>query len=206
VSRRRRNQTDELPIREELEALARHYHHLQAEHQNAGPESGLRRRIEERLLDVRGRFDRTLEEWVAEPELRDEWRAYLEHHASEPSGPSAIRQVVFRGRSEAASVIEVRQAPDGLEVWIDGTLAERLIGDKGFATTAAPHRAQLDGTWFDEFFEASPEALDALAGFLDGGGQPPWSYARELLEDGLIDVHFAVTPRGRRGMAQARPA
>ena len=37
---------------EMLEALARRYHHLQNEHQRAAPESGTRRRIEERLFDV----------------------------------------------------------------------------------------------------------------------------------------------------------
>ena len=64
-------------------------------------------------------------------------------------------------------------------------------------------RIRLDRTWYDEVFETSPEALDTLAGFLDGDGPPPWDNARELLADGLIDVHVAVTPRGRRALAQA---
>jgi hypothetical protein len=50
--------------REELEALARHYHHLQNEYKPAPPDSARRRRLEDRLLDVRERFDRVLEEWV----------------------------------------------------------------------------------------------------------------------------------------------
>src|SRR5260370_8645804 len=59
-----------LPRREELEALARHYHHVQNEHKRAPLESSMRRRIAERLLDVRQRFDRLLQEWVPEEKLR----------------------------------------------------------------------------------------------------------------------------------------
>ena len=53
---------DYLPRREVLEALAHEYHHLQNEHKRASLESRVRRRIEERLLDVRERFDRLLDE------------------------------------------------------------------------------------------------------------------------------------------------
>jgi hypothetical protein len=40
-------------LSEELDALARHYHHLQVEHQNAQPESSARRRLEDKFLGVR---------------------------------------------------------------------------------------------------------------------------------------------------------
>ena len=43
----------------------------------------------------------------------------------------------------------------------------------------------------------------ALADFLERGESPPWEHASELLEDGLIDVHFALTPRGHRALARA---
>ena len=36
--------------------------------------------------------------------------------------------------------------------------------------------------------------------FLDDGKSPPWDHASELLADGLIDTHLAVTPRGRRAL------
>jgi hypothetical protein len=50
----------------------------------------------------------------------------------------------------------------------------------------------------------SDEALEALADFLDEGGSPPWEYASELLADGLVDVHLALTPRGHRALASRR--
>ena len=193
----------EPPTREELEALVRYYHHLQNEHKRAAPESSTRRRIEERLLDVRRRFDRVLEEWVPDEELRSAWSEHLRNRAPVPSGPPAVRPLVFRGVTDAGSVVEVRGGKgEELEVWIDGTLTERIAGEKDFSSVTPPLTFRLNSTEAHETFSTSPEALDALADFLaDDGSGPPWDYASELLSDGLIDVHFALTPRGRRALA-----
>jgi hypothetical protein len=41
-----------------------------------------------------------------------------------------------------------------------------------------------------------------LADYVDDeNASPRWDYAAELLSDGLIDVHFDLTPRGRRAHA-----
>jgi hypothetical protein len=190
-----------LPLREELEALARHYHHLQVEHQNASPGSSVRRHLEEKLLQVRERFDRVLDGWVPEEELRQAWREYLDHHVPEPDGPAAIQPVVFRGRSEVTgSIVEIRGRGDDLRLEVDGALIERVTAAKDFAGKA-PVTFRLNDNEFEEVFEASPESLEALAQFLDRGDSPPWEHASELLADGLVDVHFALTPRGRRALA-----
>lgn len=194
-----------LPLREGLDALARHYHHLQVEHQNASPESSARRHLEDKLLRVRERFDRLLEEWVPEDELREAWRAYLAHHGPEPDGPPAIRPLVFRGRSEVTgSIVEIRGTGDDLRVEVDGALIERVAADRDFAGTKPVVRFRLNENDYDEIFAASEEALQALADFLDRGDSPPWEHASELLADGLIDVHFALTPRGHRALANSR--
>lgn len=191
-----------LPTREELEAVARNYHHLQNEHERTPPESSVRRRIERRLLDTRQRFERLLEEWVPEEELRRAWLDHLEGRAPEPSEPPAIRPVVFRGITEAGSLVEVTgHKGKELEVWVDGTLTERVDAGKDLSSVTPPLVFRADGIEAHETFTASAEALDALADFLDDGKQPPWDYAAELLSDGLIDVHFALTPRGRRALA-----
>jgi hypothetical protein len=193
-----------LPLHEELDALARHYHHLQVEHQNAQPESSLRRRLEDKLLHVRERLDRVLEEWVPEEELRQGWRAYLEHHGPEPDGPAAIQPVVFRGTSEVTgSIVEFRGSGDELRVEVDGALIERVTAEKNFSSTQPVVRYRVNENEYDEIFAASAEALQALADFLERGESPPWEHASELLEDGLIDVHFALTPRGHRALARA---
>jgi hypothetical protein len=198
----RREKLETLPLREELDTLAHHYHHLQNEHERARPESAVRRVLEDRLLEVRDRLDRVLEEWVSDEELRNEWRAYLHNHRSDPSGPPAIRPLAFQGRSDAGSIAEIRRKDDELEVEVDGALVERIVGDKDFSVDRPVFRFRLNGTEFEETFSASPAALRALADFRDQGSPPPWEHASELLADGLIDVHFDLTPRGRRAVAR----
>jgi hypothetical protein len=195
-------QLDALPRREELEAVVRHYHHLQNEHKRAPLESAPRRRIEEPLRDVRERFDRLLAEWVPDDHLQRAWSDHLHNRAPEPPGPPAIRPLVFQGVSEAGSLVEVRgKKGEELEVTVDDVPYERIVGDDDFASAVPPLRFRLNGNWVDQTFGASPEALAALADFVDDGKAPPWDHAAELLADGLIDVHFALTPRGRRALA-----
>jgi hypothetical protein len=194
---------EELPRREVLETLARHYHHLQNEHKRAGVESGVRRRIEEQLLEVRERFDRLLEEWVPDTELQQAWREHLHNRVAAPAGPAAIRPLVFRGRSEAAAVVEVRgKGGDELEVEIDGSVVARIAGEKDFTPVIPTFRWRFDGVEFEELFDVSSEALDALADSLREDQSPPWEHAAELLADGLIDTHAALTPRGRRALSR----
>ncbi|MGZ4303029.1 MAG: hypothetical protein ACXVR9_09360 [Gaiellaceae bacterium] len=194
---------EELPRREVLQTLARHYHHLQNEHKRAGVESGVRRRIEEQLLQVRERFDRLLEEWVPDTELQQAWREHLHNRVAAPAGPAAIRPLVFRGRSEAAAVVEVRgKGGDELEVEIDGSVVARIAGEKDFTPVIPTFRWRFDGVEFEELFDVSSEALDALADSLREDQSPPWEHAAELLADGLIDTHAALTPRGRRALSR----
>ena len=194
---------EELPRREVLQTLAGHYHHLQNEHKRAGVESGVRRRIEEQLLEVRERFDRLLEEWVPDAELRQAWREHLHNRVAAPAGPAAIRPLVFRGRSEAAAVVEVRgKGGDELEVEIDGSVVARIAGEKDFTPVIPTFRWRFDGVEFEELFDVSSEALDALADSLREDQPPPWEHATELLADGLIDTHAALKPRGRRALSR----
>jgi hypothetical protein len=189
-----------LPRREVLEALVRHYHHLQNEHKRASPESRVRRRVEDRQLDVRERFERELAEWVHDDDLARAWRDHLQNRGPAPPGPPPISPLVFHGVNEAGAIAEVRRKNGELAVTVDGTLAERLSVDD-LPRTGNPGRFRVSETVFEETFTASEDALGALAGFLaDDGGSPPWDHAAELLADGLVDPHFALTPRGRRAL------
>jgi hypothetical protein len=201
--RARKAHVEELPRREVLQTLARRYHQLQNEHKRAGLESGVRRRIDEQLINVRERFDRLLEEWVPDSELRQAWREHLHNRVAAPAGPAAIRPLVFRGRSEAGSVVEVRgKGGDELEVEIDGSLVARIVGEKDFAADIPTFRWHFDRVEYEEVFDVSNEALDALADFLRNDASPPWEHAAELLADGLIDTNAALTPRGRRAVSR----
>jgi hypothetical protein len=191
----------EFPRREVLETLARYYHHLEGEHERDEPESTRRRRHDQQLLEVREEFERLLQEWVPDEELQEAWRAYLRHRAPEPDGPPPIRSVAFRGVSEVSgSVVEVyEQGRDEFEVLVDGAPIGRVAAEKDFATTVPPLHFRIGHTEFEETFSASSEARAALDALRRGDvDAPPWEYATELLADGLIDVHFALTPRGRR--------
>jgi hypothetical protein len=194
---------DQLPRRELLQQLARSYHHLQNEHKRAPPGGRVRRRLEDRMLDVRERFERLLEEWVPETDLAERWRAHLHNRAPEPAGPPPIDALIFRGVNDAGSIAEIRRRGGELRVTVDRTLTERLSAADLPADWFRAFR--VSETEFRETFSASEDALRELAGFLaDGEGGPPWDAAEELLGDGLVDVHFAVTPRGRRALASGR--
>jgi hypothetical protein len=197
---RTRARVDPLPRRELLQQLVRNYHHLQNEHKRAARGSRARRRIEHRMLDVRERFERLLAEWVPEPELAEEWSAHLHYRAPEPAGPAPIHPLIFRGQNEAGSIAEIRLRNGELAVTVDGTLAERLPLDD--LPTDWFRAFRVSETDFVETFGASADALRELADFLaDGNAGPPWDAAEELLADGLVDVDFAVTPRGRHSLA-----
>jgi hypothetical protein len=202
VGKRRQVEGDVIPLREELEVLAREYHHLQSEHERTNPESSTRRRVEDKLLDVRERFDRLLDELVDDEDLRQQWRAYLRHKTDEPSGPEAVASVLFKGTAaDTGSVAEIRgRKGEELKVYVDGALVERIPARNAFDWSGSPARYRMNSTEFTETFDASQEARDELVAFLDGGGSPPWEHTRELLSDGLIDTHWALTPRGQRAL------
>lgn len=196
-----------MPLREELETLARHYRHVHNEIERTEPESSTRRKLEDQILDVRERFDRLLEEWVQDEELREEWREYLHGHVPEPAAPAGIEPLVFRGRNEAGSTVEIRGANDDFGVWVDGTLQERIAAEKDLSVDRPVLHFRWNGQELEETFTASREALLALAEYRENSERvaPPWNYASELLADGLIDVHFDLTPRGRRAIEREAP-
>lgn len=192
------------PSRRELELLVAEFRHVRSEHERAGPGGSVRRHLHTRLLHLSERLDRLLEEWVPGKETREAWRACLHHGAPAPAEPrESPPALVFKGRSEAGAVAEVRERPDGdYDVIVDGALLERVeLGDD--LAQDLPCTLRLDGFEFKEVFDASREAL-AAAGeyFARPAGPPPWEHARELVADGIVDTTFALTPRGRRALAR----
>ncbi|MGZ4186667.1 MAG: hypothetical protein ACXVFA_14925 [Solirubrobacteraceae bacterium] len=193
------------PCREMLEALVRHYHHVESEHERAHPEGSVRHHLGRQLREDRDRFEHLLAEYVPDDTARAAWRAFLHHRGGEPSGPAAIKPIVFKGRSDAGSVLETRLDPSGeLAVEVDGKLVERLPAQTIPIAEGRPAVFRLDGTPFREVFDAAPSALRALRDFRASGGDPPWQHTSALLSDGLIDPDFALTARGRRALAMSQ--
>jgi len=195
------------PCREELEALVRHYHHVESEHERAHPQGSVRRHLDLRSHRDRERLDHLLAEYIPEESLRRAWRDFLHHRGGEPSGPPAITPVVFKGRSDAGSILAARRdGPGELAVEVDGQLVERLDIRVIPIAEGRPTVFRLDGAEYREVFDAGSAAVRALRDFSAAGGDPPWEHAAALLADGLIDVDFALTTRGRRALAAERGA
>jgi hypothetical protein len=163
------------PCREELEAVVRHYHHVESEHRHARAEGSVRHHLELRLKHDQERFEHLLDEYVSDETVRRAWREFLHHRGGEPAGPPAIRPVLFSGRSDAGSLIEIRRDDRGeLAIEVDGRLVERLPGRHIPIGDGRPTVFRLDGTEFREHFRVSPAALRALRELRAAGGDPPW--------------------------------
>ena len=200
---RRSPEASPLPLREELAALVHHYQHLHNDLEREKPEGSTRRELEEKLLDVRERFDRLLEEWVPDEELREQWGEHIHGRRPEPDQPAGIEPIAFQGVDDAGSVVQLRGQADEYEVWVGGSLQERIAARKDLSVDKPVLHFRWDSKEIAETFNASENALTALAAYrADPGAHPPWDYASELLADGLIDVHFDLTPRGKRAIAR----
>lgn len=190
-----------LPLREELGALVHLYQHLHNELAHEKPEGSTHRELEDKLLDVRERFDLLLDEWVPDEELREQWREYIHNRRPQPDEPAGIEPLVFQGVTDAGSVVQVRGQADEYQVWVDGSLQERIAARKDLSVDKPALHFRWDGKEVGETFNASEEALQALTDYREShDASPPWEYASDLLADGLIDVHFDLTPRGRRAI------
>jgi hypothetical protein len=191
--------------RDELEAIVREARRVKAEHGRAGRESTARRQLQRRLAELEGQLERLLGEWVADAEVRRAWRRHLRGDGPEPPLPLPLARIVFRGRSDAGSVVVVTEAAAGLlDVEVDGTLVERIAAGREFGNGRAPHVFVVGSVSFREEFASSRAAVAALRAFAEGGAPPPpWRHAAELAADGLVDRHFALTARGRRALVSA---
>ncbi len=193
--------------RDELEGLVAEYRRVQEEHRRTGTGSRVRRHLDVRLAELASRFERLLEEAVADRLEQEGWRAHLYQGAPEPAEPAVPPPLRFRGRSEVGSVLEIRDRTDGaLDVLIDGARVERLVTADELLTTRSGLTFNLEDTAYDETFAAPEEALDALAEMVDSGGPAPRGFAQALLLDGLIDRNFGLTARGKRALGLERPA
>jgi hypothetical protein len=202
LPRRRSLHASALPLREELAALVHNYKHLHNELVHENPEGSTRRELEDKLLDVRERFDRLLDEWVPDAELQEQWREHIHGRRAEPDEPVSIDPLAFQGVTDAGSTVQVRGQADEYQVWVDGSLQERIAARKDLSVDKPVLHFRGDGKEIAETFNVSEDALNALARYRDESDpSPPWEYASELLADGLIDVHFDLTPRGKRATA-----
>jgi len=185
-----------------LRKLGHHYRHVGQEHVRQPLRGATRRRLADDLQAIEDQFERLLVEWVSDHDLRTTWREFLHGRAAAPEGPSFAVPPLFKGRTDAGARIEIRPASEGYDILVDGARIDHgsvpwhLDPDMRGPTQIGSHACE-------ETFDVPEPATRALADFL-AGGPPPWRWARELVEDGLIDGELALTPRGQRCLARAR--
>jgi hypothetical protein len=188
--------------RAELEAIAREHRHVHSERARAGPEGTSRRHMGARLDELERRFSRLLRAWVDDEATRAAWWGHLRADAPPPPLPAPWSPLVFRGTAADGSRVEVRESPGGdHELVVDGTSRGRVTRVPDVLPAVGAH---VGGLVCRETSRAPHLAIEALRRFRDDPGDgPPWSHARALLEDGLIDPDFGLTARGRRVLAHA---
>lgn len=203
-------------LTQKLATIAREYHQLHNQRQPRGAEadgSAAQRRLGQRMADLAERFERLLRHWADGDPLAEAWRRHLYDGTPQPDGPDLATPPLFRGRTDAGARIEVFRAPDdtgaAYDVFSDGARIARE-GSPWHLEPEAIEPVTIAGQPCLDTFDASREAQEALRAHVAApDSEPPWRYARELYEDGLVDFDFALTPRGRRclaALAGTRPA
>ncbi|MDB4954169.1 MAG: hypothetical protein JWO36_1738 [Myxococcales bacterium] len=179
-----------------LRTLGQKYQHMRNDLHHLSRDSGPHRRLGHKLDEITGHFERLLGEWVRDESLRTHWREFFHGREAPPDEPAVPASPVFKGRTEAGAIVIVRPAPDGYDIIVDGALLDRGTASWNFDPDIRTPIRIADRT-YEEIFDAPPIAIAALRQFILGG-EPPWPWARELIEDGLIDTELALTSRGRR--------
>lgn len=184
---------------EKLAELGQRYRHVQVEHERETPRGSTRRRLRQDMTRIVAQFDGLLERWVPDTDERAAWRAYLHGDDRRPATAPLAPPPLFRGHTNAGALIEVRAADDGgYDVLVDGARSEHHT----LPWELEPERIEpiQVGPWSCvESFHAPDRAVTALReAHAQPGSTPPWRWARQLFEDGLIDADFAVTARGAR--------
>ncbi len=190
-----------------LAHLVRAFTHIHGEHGRlAAGALRPRRHLETEMDALAATFERLLGEWIRTSEEQDAWRAALHGHAAIPEGATAtapVSHLIFRGRTAQGVDVDVRERADGqVEIDLDGQPSERLV-DRLHLTVDAGGWAQIADVHAQETFALPARTAQALRRWMRRGGTPPWEHVRSLLAEGLVDEHFAITPRGRRAVERA---
>jgi protein required for attachment to host cells len=192
-----------MSIIELLRQVASDYRRLGQDHLREGTRGTTRRRLAQEMRRVARRFDRLLAHWVADEALRAAWLRHLRAGAPAPDEPRlASAPPLFRGATDAGAIVDVRAAADGgYDIHVDGALVrhERV---PWHLDPALVEPVEILQHACREVFAAPEAAVRALAAFArTPGAEPPWEWGRELVEDGLVSLDFAMTPRGQRRLA-----
>jgi hypothetical protein len=188
-----------------LANIVREYRRVHGERRHpATTAQRLQRHFEREAAALAATFERLLGEWIHAGDEQDAWRAALHNHAAIPEGVGApTSRLIFRGRTAEGVEVDVRERADGqIEIDLDGQLSERLV-DRLELTFDGGGWVQIADVHAQETFDVPTRAMQALRRWMRRGGTPPWEHVQSLLAEGVVDEHFAITPRGRRALERA---
>jgi hypothetical protein len=184
---------------EQLEQLAAEYHHWSQEYRREGEQGSTRRTIEKHLKDLDEHFDSLLAHWVDNEPVRQAWYEHLRHDGPRPEDELVQYPPIFVGHSDSGSEVQIRPNAEGTyDVLVDSIRADRLLAEMTFPQNSP---TRIVGQEWMETTNLNATALAAFRRFFAGGKgkiAAPWEWARVLYGDGLIDVNFGLTARGRR--------
>jgi hypothetical protein len=186
----------------ELVTIASAFRHLRGDAKRERDGGTTRRHQHARMEELERRFETLLSRWVPDEGARGRWRAHLHEGADPPSPPTPPRTLLFRGRAEEGPTVALYEDAGGAqEILVDGHPSTRPFGR--IVLDDRPGPLHLLGRDFVECSAVPAPALAALRRFYEApSGEPPWAFARALLDDGLIDRDFSLTARGRRLLAR----
>jgi len=204
VPPRTRQLLPQLPVSEQdLQRAAHEYRCVHEAHRHAHPGGRARRKLELRLIRLRRRFERLLDEAAISGSSRLRWRNAL--HAETPPVHAAPQPVLFRGRSSVGSELVLLARPDGtLTAVVDGAPAAVLDRADELRETAPGLIFRLDGDAYAETFAVSASGVAGLRHMVETGAEPAGTLVRRLVGEGLLDGELRLTRRGRRALALDR--
>lgn len=194
------------PVSErELARTVHEYRRLHEEHRHARVAGSARRKLEGRLRRLRRTFERLVGEAPLTRRDRQRWRNALSPTRATPAPHAEVRQLLYRGRSDAGSELLLLPMPDGtLEAFVDGAAVEVLDRADELERTDPEFAFVLDGNTFHETFAVPKAMLAELREAIATGRGPRPEILRELIEDGLVDGTLGLTARGRRALGLDR--
>ena len=206
VPARTRHVQAQPPISEpELARIAHEYRRLHEEHRRTGTAGSARRKLEGRLQRLRRKFERLVDEVPLTSRDRQRWRNALSPTRATPALHAEVRQLLYRGRSDAGSELLLLPMPGGtLEAFVDGAGVAVLDRADELERTDPEFAFVLDGKTFYETFAVPKCTLAELREAIATGRGPRPDNLRELIEDGLVDGRLGLTARGRRALALDR--
>jgi hypothetical protein len=180
-----------------LARLAHEFRHYQQEHDREGPAGATRHGLSQKMQRSRQAFERLARELIEDEAQRENWMKYLAEGGAVPAEPDTKSPPLFKGVDDnAGSRVEIRPSDDGgFDVVVDGAIEshETVSWSRDPDMIAPTHIGQRVCR---ETCDAPSEALEALRAFLrTPQAEPPWQWLRVLIEEGVVDANFSLTPR-----------